>query len=151
MKKNGVALLALALLLSSPVPAQGASDEMEGLLAQGASAYEDRNYSEALDHFSAALLHAAVNGESPLYAASYLCAYWYKGRGIQASAPRARNACTIARGGMERFQLDLFRQVLEQEGEGGLRIDRDAAEALQWFLAQEPDETPLEEFPEPQD
>lgn len=146
MKKILVPLLVLLL----PLPVSATSEQMESLLARGASAYEHHEYAEALEHFSAALLHAAVTGENPLYAATYLCAYWYKDHGHGATELRARNACTIARGDMERFQLELFRQVLQREGDdNGLQIDRDAAEALEWFLDLDARESPHEEFPEP--
>ncbi len=132
-------IVVLLLLAGWAGPTLASDQRMDALVAQGASAYEHRDYQAALEHFSAALVYAGAHGRSALYPASYLCAIWYFGRGVEASASRARSACSLAQGDMQRFQLDIFRQVLKENSskaaEGDpVQVQADAAEALDWFL-----------------
>ena len=152
MKRIPVLLLLAGLL----GPALASDERMNALVAQGTSAYEYGEYQAALEHFSAAVVHASVHDRSMLYPASYLCAIWHFGRGVEASTSRARTACSLALGDMQRFQLDLFRQVLKENSSKAaedepVRIQADAAEALDWFLETtrtvEGDDTGFQRFP----
>lgn len=128
-------LLFLALL-----PVTAAADlRLESILQQGLSAYESEHYDQAMAHFSAALTHSLVNGESTMYPASYLCAMWYFGRGVTADRQRALTACQLAQGDKSRFQVTLFQQALESNSQTESvfpfrRGMTDAAAALDWYL-----------------
>lgn len=126
----------LLLLLAAPA---NADMRMESMLQQGLSAYEVEQYTQALGHFTAALSHALVHGESTMYPAAYLCAIWYFGRGVDADPLRADTACALVRGDKSDFQLQLFQQSLASnaEADGIFPFQRgmtDAAAALAWYL-----------------
>ncbi len=128
------------LLLIILVPASSLADmAMESMLQQGLSAYEAEQYDQALAHFSAALTHSLVNDESPMYPASYLCAMWYFGRGMNPDQNRAMTACRLVHGDKSRFQLTLFQQALESNSQADTVFPFrkgmvDAAAALAWYL-----------------
>jgi hypothetical protein len=128
------------LLLFIIMPATALADlRLESMLQQGLSAYEAEQYDQALGHFSAALAHSLVHGESTMYPASYLCAMWYFGRGVAIDRQRAMTACAVAQGDRSRFQLTLFQQAMESNSrtESVFPFRRgmvDAAAALDWYL-----------------
>ena len=129
----------LLMLIIMPVTAM-ADMRLESMLQQGLSAYEAEQYDQALGHFSAALTHSLAHGESTMYPASYLCAIWYFGRGVEVDRQRAMTACAVAQGDRSRFQLTLFQQAMESNSqtESVFPFRRgmiDAAAALAWYLS----------------
>ena len=132
--KRWLPVLALILPLNA-----WADMRLESILQQGLSAYEVEQYDRAMAHFSAALTHSLAHGQSPMYPASYLCAMWYFGRGVEPDRQRAMTACQLVQGDKSRFQVTLFQQALESNSqtEAVFPFRRgmvDAAAALQWYL-----------------
>lgn len=129
--------LALALVVLA-LPAQ-ADQTMDIILQQGRSAYAGEDYQEAMNHFSAALVHAINAGESTAYPGSYLCAIWYHGRGVERDLTRAERACELARGSKSDYQLELFQEALAKNSapestQTFKKAMGDAAAALKWYL-----------------
>ena len=112
---------------------------LDALLHQGVSEYEFGHHEQALEHFTAALVHAVNSDLSRMYPAVYLCAIWHHGRGVEASRERAEAACTMVHGRLSIHQLSLFHDVLERNsGEQSplphKKALADAASALAWYM-----------------
>jgi hypothetical protein len=134
-------LVPALLLLASPIHAD---QRMDIILQQGTSAYEEANYQEAMNHFTAALLYSMQSDNPPAYPASYLCGMWYHGKGVEQDRTRARRACNAARGNKSDYQMELFQGALEDNATGEStqtfkKALKDAAEALKWYLGQTAD------------
>ena len=132
-------LIAILLLGLHTLPAQ-ADLRLDALLQQGVSEYEYGDYQQALEHFSAALVHAINADLSRMYPAVYLCAVWHHGKGVEANRERAAAACAVTHGQLSLHQLSLFRDVLERNsGEQSplphKKALADAASALSWYLS----------------
>lgn len=133
-----IRFLFLAVIVLAP-SVQAADSKMEVLLQRGVSEYETGNYHAAMDHFTAALVHGVQGGESVMYPASYLCASWYFGNGVEKNLSRAEMACKLAQGGKDTFQVELFQNVLEKNSAPDStftfkKAKADAAKALAWYL-----------------
>lgn len=133
---NRILFLALIMMMPSLAPAD---EKMDVLLQRGVSEYEGGNFVAALDHFTAALVHGTQAGESLMYPASYLCASWYFGNGVDKNLSRAESACRLAQGDKEAFQVEIFQGVLEKNSAEDSTFTfkkamADAATALEWYL-----------------
>ncbi len=128
-----------ALLLLAP-PLQ-ADQKMDIILQQGRSAYEGGNYQEAMNHFTSGLIYSLQSDNEPAYPASYLCAIWYHGKGVEQDRTRARRACNAARGDKSDYQMELFQGAIKKNAttestKTFKKAMKDAAEALKWYLGQ---------------
>jgi len=131
-------LVPALLLLASPLQAD---QKMDIILQQGTSAYEEADYQEAMNHFTAGLIYSMRSDNPPAYPASYLCAMWYHGKGVEQDRTRARRACDAARGNKSDYQMELFQGALEKNATSEStrtfkKALKDAAEALKWYLGQ---------------
>lgn len=133
---NRILFLALIMLMPSLAPAD---EKMDVLLQRGVSEYETGNYNAALDHFMAALTYGVEAGQNLMYPASYLCASWYFGNGVEKNLSRAETACRLAQGNKDTFQVELFQGVLKKNSAEDStfafkKAMADAATALDWYL-----------------
>jgi hypothetical protein len=131
-------LVPALLLLASPLQAD---QKLDIILQQGRSAYEGGNYQEAMNHFSAGLIYSLQSDNPPAYPASYLCAIWYHGKGVEEDRTRARRACEAARGDKSDYQMELFQGALMENATSESpktfkKVMKDAAQALKWYLEQ---------------
>lgn len=131
-------LVPALLLLASPLQAD---QKMDIMLQQGTSAYEEGNYQQAMNHFTAGLIYSLQSDNPPAYPASYLCGIWYHGKGVEQDRTRALRACDTARGDKSDYQMELFQEALEKNATSEStqtfkKAMKDAAEALKWYLGE---------------
>lgn len=136
MWKQLITIISLSLLL--PLTSY-ADNKMDIRVQRGISEYEVGNYAGAIDHWSSALVRGTQLNESVMYPASYLCAMWYHGKGVEKSLDRAVEACSLVQGKRGRFEMDIFLNVLKGNGANSSALDfkqaiADAATSLDWYM-----------------